>query len=146
IFTQQEEHGHEPVAVISYGLWVNRFHRDPHVLGSSIVLDRKSYLIIGIMPRSFEFPLQPGRLDQAQLWVPMSLTADELSDQHAGFWGYQIVARLKDGVSLAQAANDADRVARQTMRSFPAGMSAIHIQGDVRPLREDAVAEVRPLL
>ena len=71
---------------------------------------------------------------------------DELSDQHAGFWGYHLVARLKDDVTPAQAAQDADRVARQIMCSFPASMSAIRIRGDVTPLREFAVAEVRPLL
>ena len=146
VFTQQEEDAHQPLAVISYALWLNRYHRDPHVLGSSIVLDRKAYSIIGVMPRSFEFPLQTGHLNQAQLWVPMSLTPDELSDQHAGFWGYHMVARLKDGVTLSQAAQDADRVAKQIMRDFPAGMSAIHIRGDVTPLREYAVADVRPLL
>jgi predicted permease len=146
VFTQQEEDAHQPLAVISYALWINRYHRDPQVLGSSIDLDRRLYTIIGVMPRSFEFPLVDGHLDQSQLWVPMSLTPDELSDQHAGFWGYHIVARLKDGVTFPQAAQDADRVARQIMRSFPASMSAIHIQGDVRPLREFAVSEVRPLL
>ena len=132
--------------MLSYALWLNRYHRDPHVLGNSIDLDRKSYTIIGVMPRSFEFPLQAGHLEQAQLWVPMSFTADELSDQSAGFWGYHIVARLKDGITLSQAAQDADRVAQQIMRDFPAGMSAIHIRGDVTLLREQAVADVRPLL
>ena len=146
VFTKQEEDGHQPLAVISYALWMNRYHRDPHVLESAIVLDRKAYTIIGVMPRSFEFPLEDGQLDQAQLWVPLSLTPDELSDQHAGFWGYRMVARLKDGVTLLQAAQDADRVARQIMRSFPASMSAIHIQGDVTLLREFAVGDVRPLL
>ncbi|HEY4903619.1 MAG TPA: ABC transporter permease [Candidatus Sulfotelmatobacter sp.] len=146
VFTQQEEDGHQPLAVISYALWLNRYHSDPGVLGSSIVLDRKPYSIIGVMPRSFEFPLVDGHLDQAQLWVPMSLTAEELSDQHAGFWGFQMVARLKDGVTLAQAAQDTDRVAQQIMRSFPVSMSAIHIQGDVTLLHEYAVADVRPLL
>ncbi len=146
VFTQQEEDAHQPVAVISDALWTNRYHRDPGVLGRSIVLDRKAYSIIGVMPRSFEFPLGAGHLDQAQLWVPMSLTSDELSDQHTGFWGYQLVARLKDGVTLAQAAKDADRVSRQIMRTFPASMSAIHIQGDATLLREFDFAEVRPLL
>ncbi|HKW26515.1 MAG TPA: ABC transporter permease [Terriglobales bacterium] len=146
VFTSQEEDGHQPLAVISYALWLNRYHRDPHVLGSSIVLDRRAYTIIGVMPRSFEFPLTAGQLDQAQLWVPMSLTPEELSDGHAGFWGYQIVARLKDGVTLTQAASDADRVAKQIMRGFPPSMAAIHIKGDVTPLREYTVSEVRPLL
>jgi len=145
-FTQQEENGHEPVAVIGYGLWLNRYHADPNVVGTSIGLDRKTYSIIGVMPRSFEFPPTAGRLDQAQLWVPMSLTPEELSDEHAGFWGYHMVARLKERVSLSQAAHDADRVARQIMRNLPVAQSAIHIRGDVTPLLEYEVSEVRPLL
>jgi predicted permease len=146
IFTAHEEDAREPVAVISYALWTNRFHRDPQVIGSSMVLDRKPYTVIGVMPRDFEFPLGLGRLYQPQLWVPLSLTAEELSDERLGFWGYHMIARLKDGVTFPQAAQDADRVARQIMRDFPADMSAIHIQGDVRPLRETVVAEVRPML
>ena len=146
VFTEQEEDARAPVAVISYALWLNRYHRDPHILGSSVVLDRKTYTIIGVMPRSFAFPLAAGPLQQAQVWVPLSLTADELSDQNAGFWGFQIVARMKPGVTVQQGAQDADRVAQQVMRSFPAGMSTIHIRGDVTPLREFAVAEVRPIL
>ncbi len=146
VFTKQEEDAHEPLAVISYALWLDRYHRDPRVIGNTIDLDRKAYTIIGVMPRSFEFPLQPGLLDKTQLWVPMSFTPDELSDEHAGVWGYSMVARLKDGVALPQAAQDADRVAQQVMRNFPAGMSAIHIRGDVTLLREHTVANARPLL
>lgn len=145
-FTQKEEDAHEPVTVISYGLWLNRYHRDPHVIGGSIILNRRAYSIIGVMPRGFDFPPAAGYLDQAQLWVPMSLTADELSDEHAGFWGYNIVARLKDGVRLSQAAEDADRVAQEIMRHLPVAQSRIHIRGDVTPLLEYEVAEVRPLL
>src|SRR5579872_4078421 len=145
-FTQQEDDGHVPLAVISYALWINRYHRDVDVLGKTIVLDRKAYTIIGVMPRSFEFPLEDGHLDQAQLWVPMSLTPEELSDEHAGFFGYQLVARLKNGVALGQAGKDAERVAQQIRRSFPPSLSAIHIRGKVTPLHEYAVADVRPLL
>src|ERR1700756_4004202 len=145
-FTAQEDDGRQQVAVISYALWTDHYHRDPHVLGKSITLDRKPYSVIGVMPRGFEFPLQFGRLYQAQLWVPLSLSPDELSEQNAGFWGYQMIARLKNGVSLTQGAQDADRVAQLIMRDFPASMSAIHIQGDVRALRESVVADVRPVL
>jgi putative ABC transport system permease protein len=146
VFTKEEDDSHQPLAVISYALWLNRFHHDEHVVGSSIVLDRKAYTIIGVMPRDFEFPLNPGRLDQAQLWVPMSFTPEDLSDNSAGFFGYQMVARLKGDVTVAQAAADADRVAQQIMRDFPISLSAIHIKGDVAPLREYYVANVRPLL
>ncbi len=146
VFTREEEETHQPLAVISYALWVNRYQNDPHVVGTSIALDRKIYSIIGVMPRSFAFPLEDGLLDQSQLWIPMSLTPDELSDQHAGFWGYQMVARLKDGVTLAQAAQDADRVSKQVMRDLPTAQSAVPIRGDVTPLLEYDVAEARPML
>jgi putative ABC transport system permease protein len=146
VFSKQEADAHQPVAVISYALWLDRFHRDPHILGNSIVLDRKTYTILGVMPRSFEYPLQDGHLDQARLWIPLNLSAEELSESQAGAWRYQMVGRLKEGVSLSQAAQDVDRVARQAMHDFPPTMSAIRIHGDVKPLQEFAVAGVRPLL
>ena len=145
VFTQQEDEAHAPVAVISYALWLNRFHRDPQILGATITLDRRNYTIVGIMPRSFEFPLLPGRVGQAQLWVPMSFSADELSPS-SGAWAIHLVGRMKDGVSVPQAAHDADRVAQQVMRDFPPELAAIHIRGDILPLRESVVARVRPLL
>ena len=144
-FTQQEDDAHVPVAVISYALWLNRFHRDSHIAGTTITLDRRNYTIVGVMPRSFEFPLLPGRVGQAQLWVPMSFTADELSPS-SGAWGTHLVARLKDGATLQEAAEDANRIAQQVMRDFPPDLAAIHIRGDVLPLRESMVAGVRPLL
>jgi predicted permease len=144
-FTKAEEDGDQPLAVISYSLWLNRYDRNPNILGTSVNLDRKAYTIIGVMPRSFEYPLESGHLNQSQLWVPMSATAEELSPE-SGMWGYQIVARLKDGVTIQQAAQDTDRVARQIMRDFPASKAALHIRGDVMPLRELAVSGVQPLL
>lgn len=146
VFTQQEDDSHAQVAVLSYSLWTERFHRDPHVVGTVIDLDRKAYTILGVMPRDFEFPLIVGRVDQAQLWVPMSLTPDELSDEEAGFWGFTMVARLKDGVTLSQAAQDADRVAQQIMRGFPPTMSGIRIHGDAKLLSEVVTGDTGPLL
>ncbi len=147
VFTREEEDAHRQLAVISYTLWVNRYDRDPNVLGRSIDLDSKSYTIIGVMPDEFEFPLLGGgHISQTQLWIPMSLTPEELSDGRAGMWGFRMVGRLKDGVTVHQAAQDVDRVARQIMQSFPPSMSSIHIRGDAILLREDAVANARPLL
>jgi predicted permease len=146
VFTDQEDQGHEPLAVISYALWLNRFHRDGQILGRPIDLNRRSYTIIGVMPRSFRFPLQDGQLDQIQLWVPMSFTPEELTEQNAGAFAWALVGRLKDGVTLRQASQDTDRVAQQAMRNFPANMTQIHITGDVALLKEHAVGAVRPLL
>jgi putative ABC transport system permease protein len=146
VFTGEEDSAHAPVAVISYAMWLNRFHREASVLGSSMVLDRKTYTVVGVMPREFEFPLESGRLGQSQLWVPMSLTAEELSEANAASWRFDMVARLKDGVSLEQASQDADRVAHEIMRDFPAKLSAIRIRGAAAPLREQVVDSARPLL
>ncbi len=146
VFIPQEEAARQPLAVISYSLWQNRYHHQPQLVGTSISLDRKSYTIIGVMPRSFEFPLEAGRLVHAQVWVPMSLTREELSEENAGAWKYKMVGRLNDRVTLTQGAQDADRVARQIMHDFPPNMSAIHIRGDVAPLAEASVAAIRPVL
>ncbi|MGO9435553.1 MAG: ABC transporter permease [Terracidiphilus sp.] len=146
VFTPQEDSAHAPVAVLSYALWTNRYHRDPNVLGGTIELNRKIYSIIGVMPRGFEFPIDIGLLDHTELWVPMSLTPDELSESAAGFWGYRIVARLKDGVTVSAAQQDAGRVAAQAMREFPPTMTSIRIRGDARLLHEDLVGKTRPLL
>src|SRR5260370_40001065 len=57
-----------------------------------------------------------------------------------------MVARLKSGVNLSQAAQDAGQVAREIMRSFPPSMSKIHIRGDVQLLSEVLTGNTRPLL
>ena len=144
-FTQQEDDQHQQVTVLSYLLWKERFHGDSHVLGAKLLLDRKPYTIIGVMPQSFEFPLLPGQLNRSSLWVPMSLTQTELT-QGVANWTFQMVARLKPGVTSVQAQNDAERVAQEIMRNYPAYMASLHIDGAVRPLQEVIVAKARPLL
>ena len=73
-FTQREDETSQLVTVISYQMWHGRFHGDTNILGQKILLDRKPYQIIGVMPRDFEFPLVPGQLNRSALWVPVSLT------------------------------------------------------------------------
>lgn len=145
-FSADEEAARANLAVISDSLWLRRFHRDPHVLGQVVELDRKAYSIVGVMPRGFEFPVRAGRVNQAQVWVPMSLTPEELSDEAAGRWGFKIVARLKDGVTMEGAAQDAARVANEIMRNFPPTMGTIRIRGDVAPLSQVVTGQTRPLL
>ncbi len=145
-FTQQEDDQKEPVVVLSYALWQKRFHGDPQILGSKILLDRKPYVVIGVMPRNFEFPLAPGLLNHTELWVPMSFTADELGPSGAASWSYQMVGRLKPGVTARQAQDDAERVAQETMRNYPAFMASLRITSVVRSLHEETVEEARSLL
>jgi putative ABC transport system permease protein len=144
-FTQQEDENSQQVALLSYQSWHSRFHGDAHILGRKILLDRKPYEIIGVMPREFEFPLVPGQLNRSELWVPMSFTQAELQ-QGAGAWSYYMVGRLKPGVTPAQAQQDAVRAAQEIMRNFPPALSSRRIHPAVRPLDETTVAQARPLV
>jgi len=146
VFTAEEVEHSQQVAVLSYATWVSRFHRDPQILGSKILLDRKSFVVIGVMPRNFEFPLVTGQLNRTELWVPMSFTAQELAPVAAASWNYQMVGRIKPGLSAKQAESDAETVAQEIMRNYPAMMANLHISAMVRPLQEDATEQTRPLL
>ena len=144
-FTQHEDDQHQQVTVLSYSTWQNRFHGDPTVLGKKILLDRKPYVIIGVMPRSFEFPLDPGHLNRRELWVPISFEPQELSTGAAA-WNFQMVGRLKPGVTPAEALADTTRVAADTVRNYPAFMAGFNMHPVVRPLDEETVEEARPLV
>ena len=146
IFTQREDEQKEQVALISYSFWKNRLHGSAGVLGTKFLLDRKPYVVIGVMPRDFEFPLVPGRLNHADLWIPLSLTQAELTTAAQGGWGFDMVGRLKPGITREQAEADAERVARQVMHSHPPFMDGFNLHAVVRPLHEETVAAARPLL
>ena len=146
VFTQVEDDGHQQVAVLSYLTWQSRFHGDAGILGKTILLERKPYVVIGVMPRGFEFPLVPGRLNRTELWIPMTFHAQELEPASAALWAYHLVGRLKPGISITQAEADAQHVAADTMRNYPSFMAGFRIRPVVRPLREETVEDARPLL
>jgi predicted permease len=145
-FTQQEDDQQAPVTVVSYSLWQNRLHGDPGVLGKKILLDRKPYVVIGVMPRNFEFPLMAGHLNSSELWVPMSFTEQERSVAAAANWSYSMVGRLNQGITAKQAESDAERVAEETMRNYPASMASLRIRATVRSLHEETVSDARQLV
>jgi predicted permease len=145
-FTQQEDEERQQVVVVSYGMWKNRLHGDPSVLGTKILLYRKPYTVIGVMPRDFEFPLNPGHVNQSEFWLPLSLVPEEFTAGSAASWNSRMVGRLKPDITVEQAQSDAERVAQATMRDYPAFMRSIRIHALVMPLKEDTVAQARPLL
>jgi len=146
VFTVDEDEHSQQVAVLSYATWAGRFHRDPQILGKKILLDRKPFLVIGVMPRNFEFPLNAGQLNRTELWVPMSFTPSELATASAASWNDQMVGRLKPGITARQAESDAETVAQEIMRNYPAMMANLHISAVVRPLQEETTEQTKPLL
>jgi len=119
VFTPEEDRGAAQVVVISYQMWRSRFHGAAQILGTRIQLDRKPYVVIGVMPREFEFPLVPGQLNRSEVWVPASITRGEL-ENGSGNWSFAMVGRLKPGVTPSQAQQDAAAVSpRIVQRSYP---------------------------
>lgn len=143
-FTQREDENAAPVAVISFALWQERLHGDASVLGKTIDLDRRPYTVIGVMPQSFEFPLDAGRLSQHDLWVPMSFTPVEKNSEGENY-DYGLVARLKPGVDEAQAQIDIDRVIAAIQPGYTA-VANLHVHGYFRTLKEETIRNARPLL
>ena len=146
VLTQHDDDQKQKVAVLSYATWQERLHGNPNVLGSKILLNRQPYIVIGVMPRDFEFPLLPGHLTRSELWVPMSFLQNEISEAGAGVWNFQMVGRLKPGISPQRAQTDADRAAQEIVRNYPSFMSSVHMNAVVRPLNEETVEQARPLI
>ena len=143
-FTQAEDDNTAPVALISYTMWQERFHADAGIVGRTIDLDRRPYTIIGVMPRNFEFPLDPGRLSHRDLWVPMSFTSDEKQEETDNFQ-FGAIARLKPGVTIAQADTDLARMVSIIQAQLPVQLG-IRLTSRVASLKEETVQNARPLL
>jgi putative ABC transport system permease protein len=97
-FTESEDvAGNGFVVVLSDGLWRRRYASRTDILGRSIDLDGRSYLVVGVMPPSFHLPEPLAASDQ--LWVPMALTPANNRISH----NFTVLARLRPNVSVAAA-------------------------------------------
>jgi len=146
LFADCDQPGGARVAVLSKELWQSRIGRSPQTLGGVIRLNEQPYTIIDIMPSDFEFPFTAASVGEPPaLWVPIAFTAKRIQDRAAEF-PVHIVARLKPGVSLVQAGQDAERVANDFQREHPdiyAG--TIRLRVHVDPLGAEA-DHARPVL
>ena len=134
-FTDDEDQpGHNAVALIAYGLWQRRFAGDPNVVGRRISLDASEYTVIGVMPRDFQFA--PFWATRAELWAPLAL-GPRLADRNGS--SLRIFARLGPDVSLAQARADLRAVAARLERSYPGSNRTV----TVTPLMDLVVGDVR---
>jgi predicted permease len=138
--------GSPATVILTYGYWKRKFGADRSILGRNITVDGKPRQIIGVMPQRFHF------LDQEEpaLFTPLQFNRNKTL---LGQFGYEGVARLKSGVTLAEANADVARLLPTVWNSFPPppGFSLelfkqAHVEAQVRPLMRDVVGDIGTLL
>jgi predicted permease len=136
----EDRRGGERVVILSHGFWQRRCNGDRAIVGQALTLDGAPYTVIGVLPeRATSFPF-----DQFDVWVPRPaevpyLVASQLNN--GGFF-FQVMARLKPGVSLEQA-REAMNVITAGYRQSHAGNVDAPTRIEVVPLLEDAVGDQR---
>lgn len=128
-------------AVISSALW-QRLGADPQIVGKAITLNDRSYTVSGVMPPRFRLPAPAPGTEGIRSDVWIELDPARVEDPGLGY--YFSYAKLKPGVSRAQAAADVRRVAAEVAREEPA--SHVAYTAHVDDLQEAGIKEVRPTL
>jgi predicted permease len=138
----EDEIGRSPLVIISAGLWARKFDSRPDVLGKTLTLDGRNFTIVGVIPA--EFDLSVGNFDAGDLYVPIGQWQQPgLTNRFAGL-GLHGIARLKPGVTLAQAQQDVNGVSDRLAAAYP---QADHgIRANLVSLRDSLVGQVQPLL
>jgi len=147
LFTREDDSPGTPDTVLlSYGYWRQKFGGATSVIGKSITVDGKPRVMIGVLPQGFHF------LDYEDVSLVVPFKWDR-SKTKLGNFSYEAMARLKPGVTMAQASADVARMLPIVNRSFPApeGFSAklfeqAHIAPNLRPLKQDVVGDVGKVL
>ena len=127
-FSEQEQRpGHENVVLLSHTLWARRFGSATDIVGRPIILDGKSFTVLGVMPARFQFP------NGADFWSPMVLNSDRSNAMD------QVIARLKPGLTIERAMQDITLIAHRLSPDSS-------IQPTLAFLKDQAVANIRPAL
>jgi putative ABC transport system permease protein len=134
-FTDEEDQpGHENVALISAGLWKRRFGSDPNIIGQSLTLSASNYTVIGIMPGTFAFPDR-----ETEVWTPIAFTARQ-AQQHGSHYLF-VIGRLKPAVTVQQADSELKTIAARLAEQYPdsnAGWST-----HILPMHEFQVRDIK---
>jgi putative ABC transport system permease protein len=141
---EEDPEGHDHVVVISDALWRRRFSADPAIIGRKILLDGSPYLVVGVLPPGFQLPKQNDLVtaatsDRIDIYKPLGYTKDDLQES-AGDFNYDVIARLRPGVTPQQALAQLNVIQAEISSHIPekldlrASLSGLHdaIVGRVR--------------
>lgn len=135
---QEDRAGGAQVVVLGYSFWRRHFAGSDEALGKSLILDNKSYAVIGVLPRDYQL------LVPSDVYIPFEPWAKTLPDDRNWHPGITAVGRLRDNVSLAQAQAEMKIIAANLEQEYPTYDS--DMGGDVTLMRERLVANIRPAL
>lgn len=130
---EEEQVGSAQVAIISEGLWQRRFGGDAGVIGKPLLLDGRSYTVIGVAPNMGRIP------EETEVWRP--LTFDRPNMKVRRFHFLRAYGRLKPGVTLAQAQADVDAIAIGLERHYPDSNTSWRLR--MVSLRDELLGDVR---
>jgi len=133
--------GARPVAILSHGLWRRRFASDPDILGQSIVMDGRSYTVIGVLPEAFRFLAILPAAKAIEVWTPLELPA--ASHDPAGI--LECIGRLRAGVNPQQAAAQLAALGRRAAIDVPPAFPSDGIV-TLTPLQQRIVGDARPTI
>ncbi len=146
---EEDSPGRPATALLSYGMWVRHYGADSHMIGQSVTLNGIPYEVVGIMPHSFSLPREVlptlDGAEQADILLPLPMPPD--AAQNRDHEDYNIMGKLKRGVSAAQAQAEMDTITARLRHDFPqvyppnGGLTF-----GIVPLLEQVVGDVRPTL
>ncbi|HZQ55656.1 MAG TPA: ABC transporter permease [Bryobacteraceae bacterium] len=144
-----DEPGHEHVAVISDALWRGQFGGRADVIGKEIELDSHKYTMIGVMPAAFGYPHQ-GDIPYAhtsgrtEIWIPMTITPQEKTDRQNWGGADAAIGRLKPGVGLRQAQREMSAIEARLNPLYPPMFR--DFRALVKPFSDTIFGPVRQIL
>jgi predicted permease len=127
--------GANATVVLTWGLWKRRYGGDPGILGQTILLDSKPYTVIGVLPAWFSYPEA-----KTQLWTPVYHETPALLMNLHQAHRFDVIGRLKPGVSVAQATSEMNTIQQQIRRQYPDG--PVFDAANIRPILDADVRNV----
>lgn len=128
----EDSRGSEPVVIIGYQIWTNRYGRDPEIVGKTLRVNGRAATIIGVMPERMKFP------EDSELWIPFVPTDAQLA---RGARALVVLGRLKDGIARPEANAEIDRIALAVKAAHPEDTRDV-IGGQVETLTERFLGRV----
>ncbi|HEV2498548.1 MAG TPA: ABC transporter permease [Terriglobia bacterium] len=141
-FRQDEtQTGRDQVVVLSYGLWQQAFGGKRSIVGKTITLNGKAYDVAGVMPRALEFPQFYGT--KPEFWIPLNFQQPSYRKYRGNHWLW-VMARMKSGITIANAQADMATVSHNLARQYPHDDTGVNAK--VLNLHDQFVKTVRPAL